>query len=102
MLNSAQWLRSERPGESRMRKPASAILAAVTAAITGLSAQNRPAEWTQPQAPVRIFGNTFYVGSRGLSAILITSDAGHVLIDGALPETAPMVAAKHPVARLPD
>jgi len=40
-----------------------------------------------------IFGNTYYVGPRGLSSILITSGAGHVLIDGALPESASQIAA---------
>lgn len=49
--------------------------------------------WNSPQQPFRIFGNTYYVGTAGLSAILITSDAGHVLIDGALPESAPLIEA---------
>jgi metallo-beta-lactamase class B len=49
-------------------------------------------EWNAPQAPFRIFGNTFYVGPRGLSVILVTSPAGHVLIDGALPESARSIA----------
>jgi metallo-beta-lactamase class B len=40
-----------------------------------------------------VFGNTWYVGTRGLSAILVTSPAGHVLIDGGLPESAPLIAA---------
>ncbi|UGB38906.1 subclass B3 metallo-beta-lactamase [Frateuria soli] len=51
------------------------------------------ATWRQPQAPERIYGNTWYVGSHGLSAILITSPRGHVLIDGTLPENAAMVEA---------
>lgn len=51
------------------------------------------AEWNRPQAPSRIFGNTYYVGTRGLSSILITSDDGHVLIDGALPESAVPIAS---------
>jgi metallo-beta-lactamase class B len=50
------------------------------------------AEWNAPQAPFRIYGNTYYVGSHGLSAILIASDKGHVLIDGALTESAPLIA----------
>ena len=33
------------------------------------------------------------MGTRGLSAILITSPEGHVLIDGALPESAPRIIA---------
>ena len=48
--------------------------------------------WNQPQAPFRIFGGTYYVGPHGLSSILITSSAGHVLIDGALPESARIIA----------
>jgi len=51
------------------------------------------AEWNQPQKPFRIFGNSYYVGPHGLSSVLITSDAGHILIDGALPESAPLIAA---------
>jgi metallo-beta-lactamase class B len=60
--------------------------------VGGLQAQGEPAEWRQPQAPVRIFGNTYYIGTRGLSSILITSAAGDVLIDGALPESAQVIA----------
>jgi metallo-beta-lactamase class B len=49
------------------------------------------AGWNEPQAPVRIHGNTYYVGTRGLAALLITSPEGHVLIDGALPNSAPLI-----------
>jgi metallo-beta-lactamase class B len=49
-------------------------------------------EWNKEQAPFRIFGNTYYVGPRGLSSVLVTSPAGHVLIDGALPQSAPLIA----------
>jgi metallo-beta-lactamase class B len=48
-------------------------------------------EWNAPMAPSRIFGNTYSVGVAGLSAILITSDAGHILIDAGLPQTAPRI-----------
>jgi metallo-beta-lactamase class B len=51
------------------------------------------AAWNVTQAPFRIYGNTYYVGVRGLSSILITSDQGHILIDGDLPESAPKIAA---------
>lgn len=49
------------------------------------------ANWTLRQEPFRLFGNAYYVGTRGLSSVLITSDKGHVLIDGALPEAASMI-----------
>jgi metallo-beta-lactamase class B len=51
------------------------------------------AEWNKPQAPFRVYGNTYYVGPHGVSSVLITSDAGHVLIDGALRESAPQIVA---------
>lgn len=51
-------------------------------------------EWNKDQAPFQIYGNTYYVGPRGLSSVLITSPQGHVLIDGALPQSAPLIA-KH-------
>jgi metallo-beta-lactamase class B len=46
------------------------------------------AEWNAPQRPLRLYGNTYYVGMNGLSAVLITSPEGHVLIDGGLVESA--------------
>jgi metallo-beta-lactamase class B len=51
------------------------------------------AEWNAPHAAVRLHGSTWYVGTNGLSAILVTSPAGHVLIDGGLPESAPLIMA---------
>ncbi len=50
------------------------------------------AEWNTPQTPFRVYGNTYYVGPHGLSSILITSPHGHALIDGALDESAPLIA----------
>ncbi len=50
-------------------------------------------EWNAPQQPFRIHGNTYYVGSAGLAAILIDTGAGLVLLDGGLPQTAALVAA---------
>src|SRR4051812_312909 len=51
------------------------------------------AAWNAPNTPAGLFGNTYYVGTRGLSALLITSDAGHVLIDAGLPESAAPIMA---------
>lgn len=47
---------------------------------------------SKAQPPFRIFGNTYYVGTHSLSSVLITSPAGHVLIDGDLPESAGLIA----------
>jgi metallo-beta-lactamase class B len=51
------------------------------------------ATWNMPQEPFKIYGNVYYVGTHGLSSILITSPAGHVLIDGALPESVPQIVS---------
>jgi len=49
------------------------------------------AEWNAPREPGRVFGNTYNVGVGGLSAVLITSDSGLILLDGALPQSAPLI-----------
>lgn len=48
-------------------------------------------EWNQPQKPFKIHGNTWYVGTSELSAVLVTSPKGHILLDGALPQSAPII-----------
>ena len=51
------------------------------------------AEWNQPHEPFLIFGNTYYVGTAGLSAVLIDAGTELALIDGALPQSAETIAA---------
>jgi metallo-beta-lactamase class B len=48
-------------------------------------------QWNRPREPFRVFGNTYYVGVHDLSSILITSEEGHILIDGALTQSAPLI-----------
>lgn len=49
--------------------------------------------WTAPQKPFRIYGNTWYVGPRGLGIFLVTARTGDVLIDGGVPGDAPLIEA---------
>ena len=77
---------------------ASAALASFICAAACASGERVPpcepcAAWNESQAPFKLFGNSWYVGTHGLGSILITSDKGHVLIDGALRESAPRIAA---------
>ncbi|HEX5043926.1 MAG TPA: subclass B3 metallo-beta-lactamase [Candidatus Polarisedimenticolaceae bacterium] len=44
-----------------------------------------------PMEPFRVAGNLYYVGSGDVTAFLLTGPAGHVLIDGGYPESAPMI-----------
>lgn len=50
-------------------------------------------DWDKPGPPFRIYGNTYYVGTCGISAILITGDKGHVLIDGGTKAGAAIIAS---------
>jgi len=50
-------------------------------------------EWNEPNEPFKLFGNSYYVGTAGLSAMLITSDQGHILLDGGLTQSAPLIEA---------
>jgi metallo-beta-lactamase class B len=49
--------------------------------------------WSDAAPPARIHGNTYYVGTCGISVLLITSPKGHVLIDGATDEAVPSILA---------
>lgn len=48
-------------------------------------------DWEKPAPPVRIFGNTYFVGTCGISSILITSPQGHILIDSGTERDADLV-----------
>lgn len=50
-------------------------------------------EWDKPGPAFTILGNTHYVGTCGIAAILITSDQGHVLIDSGTEAGAELVLA---------
>lgn len=49
--------------------------------------------WDDRAPPRRLFGNTYYVGTCGLTALLVTSSTGHVLIDGAGKAAGPLIEA---------
>lgn len=49
------------------------------------------AEWNRPREPFKVYGNTYYVGTAGLSALLVTGDAGHILLDAGLSQSAPLI-----------
>lgn len=51
------------------------------------------ADWNAPQAPFRLHGNSWYVGPRGLSSVLLVGSEGLILLDGALPQSAAQIEA---------
>ena len=46
--------------------------------------------WRQPIAPVRLADHTWYIGTARLTALLIDTPRGAVLIDGGMPQAADM------------
>ena len=51
------------------------------------------AAWSDPAPPAKLFGNTYYVGTCGITALLIDAPAGPILIDTATAEAAPAILA---------
>ncbi len=70
------------------------------AAGDGADADTRPfvcdacAGWNAPVEPFLLAPDTWYVGSAGLSAVLIDSGDGLVLLDGGLPQSAAPIATR--------
>lgn len=55
-------------------------------------AQNT-AEWTQPFPPFKLIGNLYWVGTYDLSTYLVTTEAGHIVINTGFAETVPEILA---------
>jgi metallo-beta-lactamase class B len=50
-------------------------------------------EWNKPRQPFKVYGNTYFVGTDGLSAVLIAGPQGHILLDGGLEQSAALIDA---------
>ncbi len=50
-------------------------------------------DWNQPVKPFRIAANIYYVGTNDLACYLITSPAGHILLDSGEQNSPPLVKA---------
>lgn len=79
----------------RMRR-AFALAAALAALATWtvfahVHAESMRDKWNRPIEPFRVIGNIYYVGTAGLACYLITTPAGHILLDAGLAESAPLV-----------
>jgi metallo-beta-lactamase class B len=55
------------------------------------STPEQRAAWNQPVKPFQIIGNVYYVGAANVSSFFIRTPAGAILLDGGLPETAPLI-----------
>jgi metallo-beta-lactamase class B len=55
------------------------------------AAAEPPPEWSQPVKPFRIAQNIYYVGTKGLSAYLVGSKQGAILLEGTTAENATLI-----------
>ncbi|MBK8285630.1 MAG: subclass B3 metallo-beta-lactamase [Ahniella sp.] len=51
------------------------------------------AEWNAPHEPIQLAPNTWYIGPRGLSVLMVRTPKGLVVFDGALPQSVPLIEA---------
>ncbi|WP_309646327.1 subclass B3 metallo-beta-lactamase [Phenylobacterium sp.] len=70
-----------------------ALISLALAAVATTASAQTPPSWTRATEPFAIADNLYYVGTEGLSAFLITTPKGHILIDGALPSSAKPIEA---------
>jgi metallo-beta-lactamase class B len=77
-------------GETFAPNPVAANPARDDAAQIGATIPG-PADWSEPFPPHRVNGNVYYVGSRGLASYLITTPAGHILINSNLKTSVPLI-----------
>lgn len=67
---------------------------ALLAGAAGAGAQRLDTnDWSRPTEPFRVAGPVHFVGTGELGAYLVATSAGHVLIDGGLPSSAPVIEA---------
>jgi metallo-beta-lactamase class B len=63
------------------------------AAPTAASSATGSSSWNAPQKPFHIYGNTWYVGPHGVSALVVDTGDGLALFDGGVRASAPLIEA---------
>lgn len=66
-------------------------LSLALAAVATVAFAQVPVKWTEPTEPFHVIGNVDYVGTAGLSAWLISTPKGLILLDVGLPGNAEIV-----------
>ncbi|NNM77422.1 subclass B3 metallo-beta-lactamase [Sphingomonas sp. ID1715] len=67
------------------------MLAALLLAAAPVALSEEERAWNAPVAPFRIADNLYYVGTADLAAYLVVDPAGMILLDGGLPQSAPLI-----------
>jgi metallo-beta-lactamase class B len=83
-----------------MRSSRRCLSTALVAGLAATASAQAPdtGSWNKPAEPLRIVGPVHFVGTNELAAFLVTTPDGYVLIDGGLPESAPLI--EHSIRKL--
>src|SRR5262245_64429061 len=67
------------------------VLSVLAPALARCQADPTSRSWNQPVEPYRVVGNVYYVGASDITSFLIATPEGHILLDGGLVETVPII-----------
>ncbi|MGJ9420744.1 subclass B3 metallo-beta-lactamase [Massilia sp. CMS3.1] len=99
MLAALYYTRIFNLRETKNMKLVAKLVLVMAAATGSAQAHDDPvncdncADWNKPVKPFNVYGNTWHVGVDGLSSVLVTGPKGHILVDGGLPQSAPLIEA---------
>lgn len=65
------------------------FLATLTLAVVAIG--QGPSDWNEAFPAHRVVGNVYYVGSKDLATVLITTPEGHILINSGFERTVPLI-----------
>jgi metallo-beta-lactamase class B len=68
------------------------VICAFGATVFGAQDAFEP-DWNKAAPPHRIVGNIYYVGTTELAVFVVTTPAGHILLDAAFDQTVPVITA---------
>jgi metallo-beta-lactamase class B len=58
-----------------------------------LATARKTLKWDEPAEPAHLVGPIYFVGTKGLAVYLITTSAGHLVLNTGMPGSGPMIAA---------
>jgi metallo-beta-lactamase class B len=70
-----------------------AVVLGLTIVATATASAQSDRTWREPFEPLKIVGNVYYVGTRGLSSFLIVTPAGGIVIDSGERDSVPFIRA---------
>src|SRR5262249_3981417 len=74
-----------------MRKTVLVVLLLASTVMAQSTLKRYDPEWNHPATPHQVIGPVYFVGTNNLAVFLITTRAGHILMDPGYEQTVPLV-----------